>query len=282
MTHIHIDLDTPHTLNRFYEGPARDDQPNDEYCHILLKRVADFFSALQIKATFFVITQDLQLSRYTSLLKKMSQDGHEIASHTHTHPYTKNNYSTRLFEEEIRLSCREIKSYFGFSPSGFRSPGYFLNEDIVRILIDEGFKYDSSIFNSALSPLLNLAARLRGATGNVGTLEPLNPEVIIKSGLQEFPIPTFLGLPYYNNLNLYFPRLVRKGIAQIGAHRDLSPYLFHLIEFADYEKDLSYLPKNVLKHPNIMLPLQEKLEFAKNLIENCKRRGPINLTRDCI
>lgn len=280
MSHIHIDLDTPHTLSRFYKGS--DHSPNDEYCHILLKRVVDFFSVHQVKATFFVITQDLGLKQYGSLLKQLSLEGHEIASHTHTHPYMDNNYSSKLFEEEIRRSCREIKSYFGFSPLGFRSPGYFLNADIVRILVEEGFKYDASFFNSALSHLINLAARLRGASGSVGTLAGFDLATLKEGGLQEFPVPTFMGLPYYNNLNLYFPRFLRNGIARVSAYKEMSPYLFHLIEFADYESDQNYLPKCVLKHPNIMLPLQEKLDFASAMVENLRRRGPITLTKDCI
>ena len=103
MALVHVDLDTPHTLNRFYNGP--NDPPSDEYCHLLLKRAADFFSANQVKAAFFVITQDLQLRQYGALLKQLSLDGHEIASHSHTHPYIDRNYSIRQFEEDIRLSC---------------------------------------------------------------------------------------------------------------------------------------------------------------------------------
>lgn len=278
MAHIHIDLDTPHILSRFYNGS--DTSPNDEYCHILLKRISDFLSANQVKATFFVVTQDLQLKQYDALLKKLSLEGHEIASHTHTHPYVDSNYSPRLFEEEIRQSCREIKSHFGFTPVGFRSPSYFMNESIIDILIQEGFKYDCSVLNSPVTPLFKLMSALKGATAGFEKQGPIDTEKLLSRGFKEFPVPTFLGLPYYNNLNLYFPRPIRNGMASIG--RGLSPYLFHLIEFADYEEDKKHLPRTVLKHPNIMIPLSQKLEFAKKVIENHKKHGPINLTRDSI
>ena len=131
---IHIDLDTPHILNRFYRGPKGDNAPDDEFCYTLLQRVGSFFDEVGIKATFFVITKDLQLSRYGALLKQIQCQGHEIASHSHTHPYFSSDLQDNLIRDEIQTSFEEIRSFFNVSPKGYRSPGFFFKEemDLIR------------------------------------------------------------------------------------------------------------------------------------------------------
>ena len=57
MINLHIDLDTPHTLNKIYDGPAKDSEPQEEYSVILLQRALDFFNGNGVKATFFLVTQ---------------------------------------------------------------------------------------------------------------------------------------------------------------------------------------------------------------------------------
>jgi hypothetical protein len=280
--HLHIDLDTPHILNRFYNGPARDNEANDDYCRTLLSRAADFFQSNGVKITLFVITQDLRLPNFSALLKQMRQDGHEIASHTHSHPYIKNQNSISLLKNEVRQSREEIESHFGDRPVGFRAPGFFINEEIIEVLRQEGFKYDCSLFLSPLNTAFNLYARQRGVDGVFGSPASLDKRKLADSGLLEFPTPTCLGVPFYNNLNLYLPQPFRDWIGMGGAALGLSPYLFHLIEFADYETDKMLLPPAVLRHPNIKIPLREKIRFGGKVIQHFKKRFTVELTKDCI
>ena len=118
MIHLHVDLDTPHVLHRFYNGEKSNNVISDEYCQILLARMAEFFSKHDVKATLFVITQDLMLTRYSSLLKELSSMGHEIASHSHTHPYLSGNLEQhfKTLKKEIRRSRQEIEKFFHTTP----------------------------------------------------------------------------------------------------------------------------------------------------------------------
>ncbi|MFQ5673896.1 MAG: polysaccharide deacetylase family protein [Nitrospinales bacterium] len=279
---VHIDLDLPHALNKFYKGPSNDDAANDDYSHTLLKRATTFFSEHQIKATFFVITQDLKLNRYAALLKELSLSGHEIASHTHTHPYFNESSPIAQIEEESRRSYEEINSFFGAPPAGFRSPGFFITDEMLQVLIETGYKYDSSLFCSPLMVLLDFGARLRGVRTNYSRRKPIDLNALKHKSFREVPLPACLGLPYYNNLNLYFPRPLRDLMIFMGSRGKNSPYLFHLIEFADLESDRQYLPAAILKHPNILTPLKKKLQFAGKIITQLKKQGVNKLTKDCV
>lgn len=235
-----------------------------------------------MKVVFFVITQDLKLGRYAELLKELYFNGHEIASHSHTHPYFKGNVSRAHIEEEVGRSYEEIKVFFGAPPTGYRSPGFFLNDQMLQSLIDAGYKYDSSLFYSPFIGLLDLGAKLRGVSTGHRRQRPIDWDNLKSKTFKEFPLPSCLGLPFYHNLNLYFPRPFKDLMLYLGSRSGYSPYLFHIIEFADPEEDGCLLPSSVLKHPNVQTPLKQKIHFAKAMLRGLKK-GRVNmLTKDCI
>ena len=282
MINIHIDLDTPHVLNRFYHGEERGDIRNDEYCSALLNRAKSFFDDCEVKATFFVITKDLELESYTSLLKELFHQGHEIASHTHSHPYVSSDQPLDLVRNEVRQSYQAIESTFNTPPIGFRSPGFFINRGLINILKNEGFKYDCSSSNFSLAFILKLGALIiRGSKIAIGRPKTFNLNDQDES-FKEFPLPSCLGLPYYNNLNLYLPFPIRDFMVSLSAFRRFTPYLFHLIEFADFDKDKNYLPPAIHKHPNLKTPLAVKMKYGRKVILNLKKQGEIKLTKDCL
>jgi len=284
MIHLHVDLDTPHVLHRFYQGEKSDNVISDEYCQILLARMAEFFSKHDVKATLFVITQDLMLARYSSLLKELSNMGHEIASHSHTHPYLSGNleHHFKTLKKEIRRSRQEIEKFFHISPLGFRAPSYLINMDVINTLISEGYRYDGSYLRSIFSPALGFAAYLKGgANKSFGTQSSLKIDQKYGSGnFMMFPVPTCCGFPIYNNFFLSSPDIFKKLIFFLGTTRHYSPYLFHLIEFVDYKEDKKYLSSAVCKHPNLKKPIKERLDSMGEMVSFLKKQGDICLTKD--
>tara|TARA_B100000686_G_scaffold353865_1_gene461192 strand:- start:5192 stop:6031 length:840 start_codon:yes stop_codon:yes gene_type:complete len=278
MVQLHIDLDTPHILNRFYGGSEECNAPDDEYCQELLQRAGAFFDRCEAKATFFIVTSDLQLTGYAALLKEFARKGHEMASHTHSHPYFHCKSPVNLMRDEIKTSYEAIHRHFGRPPSGFRAPGFYINDSMISILRETGYRYDSSSFRAPLMKLLDLGAQLLGAPTNYSRIPHLGS---MPEGIKEFSIPNFFGLPFYNNLNLYYPRLFQNWLVTLGVRKKCSPYLFHLIEFVEFEKDRKFLPKAIWQHPNLKRPLKQKLEFAENLIARFKKEGPVVLARNC-
>ena len=99
-----------------------------------------------IKSTFFIVGNVAK--KYPDLIKKIHQDGHEIASHSYTHKKLE-NLGKDEFEKEIRLSVDLFKRLIGKSPRGFRAPYFSLDNRTkwaLEVIEKYGFIYDSSIF----------------------------------------------------------------------------------------------------------------------------------------
>ncbi len=118
----------------------------------------DLLEKYNQKATFFVLGQIAQ--KYPQLIKKISQGGHEIASHGYSHRILK-QLGSDDFEKEILKTNQIIEENINQRPIGFRAPNFSLNRKTnwaFKILEKHGFKYDSSIhpltFNQVSNPSL--------------------------------------------------------------------------------------------------------------------------------
>ena len=94
-----------------------------------------------VKATFFIVGEIAE--RFPKVINMILEKGHEVAFHGWTHePLWK------LTPERFR---GEVKAFKKLHPNciGFRAPSFSLNNKTkwaLKILYEEGFKYDSSIF----------------------------------------------------------------------------------------------------------------------------------------
>lgn len=94
-----------------------------------------------VKATFFIVGEIAE--KFPEIINMVLEEGHEIAFHGWTHePLWK------LTPERFR---REVKAFKKLHTGciGFRAPSFSLNNKTkwaLKILCEEGFKYDSSIF----------------------------------------------------------------------------------------------------------------------------------------
>ena len=98
------------------------------------------------KATFFVLGWIAE--RYPGLIRRIRDQGHEIACHGYGHKliYTQ---SKEEFREDIRRAKAVLEDVTGQDVIGYRAPMYSITKKsqwALEILIEEGFKYDSSIF----------------------------------------------------------------------------------------------------------------------------------------
>ena len=104
----------------------------------------DAFKQHNQKATFFILGQLAE--KYPNLVKRIFNEGHEIASHGYSHK-TLDELAEKSFEEEIKLSKEIIKNITGKELKGFRAPNFSLNPKTkwaIKIIKDN-FHYDSSI-----------------------------------------------------------------------------------------------------------------------------------------
>ncbi len=167
-----------------------------------VRRFLDLFDRRGIPATFFVVGQDLQgPGPGRELASEAQRRGHELANHSLTHPYELLALSPEERRAEVEGGARAIESVTGARPEGFRSPGYALDDDLLRLVADTGHTYDSSALPS---PAYALAKRLKigalqlqgrrstnarsGLGGALGRRAPYRPDCA--PGLIEAPIAT--------------------------------------------------------------------------------------------
>jgi polysaccharide deacetylase family protein (PEP-CTERM system associated) len=109
-------------------------------------RVLDIIDKYSIKATFFILGWVAE--RYPGIVKEIDRRGHEVACHSYCHRLVY-NMTPEEFSEDTRKAKTIIEDIVGKNISGYRAPSYSITESSIwalKILTEEGFKYDSSIF----------------------------------------------------------------------------------------------------------------------------------------
>ncbi len=143
---ITVDLDGIDCYRSIHGLSARSPRPDTAY-HIGVRRLLDFLSELDYPATLFVIGEDVEKDEgHYELLCEAHQRGHELANHSYFHDYELRHKTRVLLEEDIRLGEEAIRLITGHTPSGFRAPGYNVDDTIVDVLVRRGYRYDSSVF----------------------------------------------------------------------------------------------------------------------------------------
>lgn len=118
----------------------------DARVEVNTNRILDLFGAHDVKATFFTLGWVAQ--RFPSLIRRMADEGHEIASHGFDHQ--------RIFEQtpdvfrgDIRRTKKILEDTSGQAVTGYRAATFSITERSLwahEILAEEGHAYSSSIY----------------------------------------------------------------------------------------------------------------------------------------
>lgn len=109
-------------------------------------KLLDLFEQREIKCTFFVLGWVAE--RLPELIRKLSEQGHEIASHGYSHQlvYTQ---TPEVFREETKKSKDILEQITQKPILGYRAASYSITRKslwALDILAELGFEWDSSIF----------------------------------------------------------------------------------------------------------------------------------------
>ena len=218
---INIDLDT---LSDEIDDDARQIRRAALRAITYQRVVPRFLEVLdrhQVKATFFVIGRDV--ADHAALFKSIAAAGHELANHTMTHP----KQLVRLAPDEIAREIREcgaaIAAASGVAPTGFRAPGYTVTPEVLSILRDAGYTYDTSLNASWLYLFLKRAfkaVRLNDKAFIVcqpfsDTLGPRNPYTVSDQLSERDPAASFLEIPVSIVPYIHYP-FVTSVLLQLG------------------------------------------------------------------
>jgi polysaccharide deacetylase family protein (PEP-CTERM system associated) len=99
------------------------------------------------KATFFVL--GWLADRLPHLVREIQSRGHEVASHGYNHILC-NEQSPAALKKELTDSKKKLEDIIGSAVFGYRAPNFSVNDDILKLIEDCGYLYDSSYNSFAL------------------------------------------------------------------------------------------------------------------------------------
>ena len=111
-----------------------------------MDRILAMLSAKQTKATFF--TLGWLAERYPLLVRRIVQEGHELASHGYGHERASDLTETAFFED-IRRAKSLLEDISGVEVTGYRAPSFSIGESNLWAfdsLLRAGYRYSSSIY----------------------------------------------------------------------------------------------------------------------------------------
>ena len=127
--------DRPIVYLTFDDGPSANTE-----------RVLDILKANGIKATFFVVNNDIEAHQH--LYKRIVDEGHTLGIHTYSHQYQKIYSSVDEYLADFNAIFEKVYSLTGVKPTVFRFPGGSINTynqnfytELIAEMLRRGFVY---------------------------------------------------------------------------------------------------------------------------------------------
>lgn len=95
----------------------------------------DTLAKYDVKTTFFVVGG--WVDNFPESVKALHDAGHEVMSHSNTHPHM-TQISKEKMKEEFNTSAQKIESVTGVKPALFRAPYGDYNNDVVGTIRECG------------------------------------------------------------------------------------------------------------------------------------------------
>lgn len=265
------DVETTSILNH-----ALRDKTGEVVLHQGMPRLLDLYDQYGVRATFFYTGHIARC--YPEVVRMAHRRGHEVGSHGLTHEVDK-AFDVLSPEEQLRHlkeSKQILEDIIGEEVVSFRAPAARVDKRIPEVLLEAGFKVDSSVASQRLDMMFSFGAKQKMHWLTAPRKAYFTcPENIFRQGgsaLLELPISAF-GFPYIGTfmriapvLNRFTRRLLYWETLCNGRQ---FVFLTHPNEFIDEEKEtetverraknyISYLLGDVLRHKMKVKNLGEK------------------------
>jgi polysaccharide deacetylase family protein (PEP-CTERM system associated) len=112
----------------------------------VIARVLEFLAARRARATFFVV--GWLAEREPEMVRAIAEAGHEVASHGYEHELV-GRLGTEGFRSSVRRSKAVLEGITGEAVSGYRAPSFSIVPGLewaFDVLLEEGYRYDASLF----------------------------------------------------------------------------------------------------------------------------------------
>jgi hypothetical protein len=273
---VGIDLDDLRYYRAIHALPQVDETPI--VFDTAVPRFLDLCEGLGLRATLFTISEDLRWPEARTALRDAVRRGHEIASHSMTHPYNLSRRPQEDIRREVVGSKAALEDSLGTAVVGFRAPGYNLTPALLHVLAAGGYRYDASILPSppywmaraAVLAAMRLSGK-RSASISGRARDFMRSRVPFSwqgagQGLREYPI-TACGpgrLPLIGTAlagSGWIPRLLLRSARTL-------PFVhveFHALDFLDLSGD--YLEPAMAIEPALRVALKDRMARYNRVLE---------------
>jgi len=291
---VSVDLDALACYYRIHALPGAPPEPaRFAILRRCLPRFAELFARHGVRATFFVVGADLEDdAEGRAALAALARAGHELASHTHTHPYDFVRLGAARVADEIDRAHAAIAACAGAPPVGFRAPGYEISAEAIEALQARGYHYDSSVFPSAA--YYGAKAAVLGAMRILGRESGSvlgNPRVLLAprgpyrpapgapyraggDGILELPIAVtgVARLPVIGTSLIVAPGWLRARMVVAALRERLFNLELHGIDLCDAAAD-DVPAALVARQPDLRRPLAHKLAALDETLSFARASG---------
>ena len=252
--------------------------------HIYDQALSEFLALAfkhNVRFTFFIVGSDLTLPSCRQFCRAALKSGHAIANHSFSHTTDFGKLSKDGLKDEVWQAHIAIEEHLGVKPIGFRAPGFFLNNTIIEILTEFGYRYDGSIIPGAYQ-LVFSAYKVFNSFSNtksIGRKKYLFASRSITSAtataknskpLYLLPVSTwpFVKLPFHSTVAFMLgERFLKFSLWLIENEKNTNTYLFHAIDLVDNP------PTNGIHNlPTFRRSFKDRKRLVETILVSAKKR----------
>jgi polysaccharide deacetylase family protein (PEP-CTERM system associated) len=184
-----------------------------------MERMLQVMADRGVRSTCFVLGSVAE--RVPALVRRISEAGHEIASHGYDHELIHES-DPASFRTDVARSKSLLESISNQEVRGYRAPSFSLTHWALPILRDAGYEYDSSLFPTTLSHSRYGIPTVLRQSGPVTHVDGLTEVSLSCLTFRDHALP-WAGGGYF--------RLIPYPVFKRGVKRILSsgnPYVFYI------------------------------------------------------
>lgn len=262
-------------VDRHLQGYGFEDMaPCDLIYRTAVPRLLDLFDELGVPGVLFVVARDARAQR--DLLRRAVESGHEIASHSLTHPQPFRTLDDDRLRAETATARARLVEVTGAKVLGFRAPAWDVDARVLSAIRAAGYAYDASIFPTPALLGSRLAAYRRSDhKGSIFSMSIIGHAFAstrpdrgeARQGLAEFPIAVtpWLRFPVYHTMTHLVPDwLFGRALRRMIRSRLPICYEFHAADLLDLVDDRP--DPRMERHPGMRIPLEKKRRALRDTL----------------
>jgi len=291
---VSVDLDAIECYHRIHAlGEAPAGETHFAILRRALPRLGELFAKHGITATLFVVGKDLEEDALgAGIVAALAKAGHEIASHSYSHPYDLVQLGRAGIAAELDRAHAAIAQVTGGPPVGFRAPGYEISAELIELLCERGYRYDSSTFpaipyylaKAAVMAAIRVTGRKSGSI--LGSAKVLGAPCVpyhpaagapYRRGtlpIVELPVTVtpHLRLHVIGTTLVVAPEWLRRQLAAAALGTRHFNLELHGIDLSDAASD-GFSPALVRRQPDLRVSLERKLAALDRTLGEARAAG---------